>query len=112
MAVINYSSYAQAVEKGMSKRNMTGMAKVLFAFMCNHEDVVQRRITKADEKRGNMDVHYSVPDGEAIDWYFGFARSQRNCRRIFGMAVYFLCSGGNDGDMSHHYHACTTRYAM
>ena len=39
MAVINYSSYAQAVEKGMSKRNMTGMAKVLFAFMCNHEDV-------------------------------------------------------------------------
>lgn len=40
------------------------------------------------------------------------ARSQRNCRRIFGMAVYFLCSGGNDGDMSHHYHACTTRYAM
>ena len=46
------------------------------------------------------------------DWYFGFARSQRNRRRIFGMAVYFLCSGGNDGDMSHHYHACTTRYAM
>ena len=71
MAVINYSSYAQAVEKGMSKRNMTGMAKVLFAFMCNHEDVVQRRITKADEKRGNMDVHYSVPDGEAIEWYRG-----------------------------------------
>ena len=34
MAVINYSSYAQAIEKGMSKRNMTGMAKVLFAFMC------------------------------------------------------------------------------
>lgn len=71
MAVINYSSYAQAVEKGMSKRNMTGMAKVLFAFMCNHEDVVQRRITKADEKRGDMDVHYSVPDGEAIEWYRG-----------------------------------------
>lgn len=64
MAVINYSSYAQAIEKGMSKRNMTGMAKVLFAFMCDHEDVVQRRITKADEKRGNM----SIPILVSINW--------------------------------------------
>ena len=71
MAVINYSSYAQAIEKGMSKRNMTGMAKVLFAFMCDHEDVVKRRITEADIKRGTTDVHYSVPDGEAIQWYRG-----------------------------------------
>lgn len=38
MAVINYSSFAQAIEKGMNKRNMTGMAKVLFAFMCDHEE--------------------------------------------------------------------------
>ena len=71
MAVINYSSYAQAIEKGMSKRNMTGMAKVLFAFMCDHEDVVRRRNTKADEERGNMDVRYHVPDGEAIEWFRG-----------------------------------------
>ena len=27
MVVINYSSYAHVIEKGMNKRNMTGMQK-------------------------------------------------------------------------------------
>ena len=42
MVVINYSSYAHVIEKGMNKRNMTGMAKMLFAFMCKHTDIVHK----------------------------------------------------------------------
>ncbi len=71
MAVINYSSFAQALEKGMNRRNMTGMAKVLFDFMCNHEDVVHKRITKADIESGNTDKHYHVPEKESIEWFKG-----------------------------------------
>ena len=29
-----------------------------------------------------------------------------------GWRFIFFVAVGNDGDMSHHYHACTTRYAM
>ena len=71
MTVINYSSFAQALEKGMSRRNMTKEAKVLFDFMCNHEDVVHKRITKSDLKSGNTDRHYHVPDKESIEWFRG-----------------------------------------
>lgn len=71
MASINYSLFAQSLEKGMSRRNMTGMAKILFAFMCDHKDVVKRRITKSDIERGNIDTQYSVPDKESIQWFRG-----------------------------------------
>lgn len=39
MEVINYSSNVHVIEKGMSKRNRTGTAKMLFDFMCKHTDV-------------------------------------------------------------------------
>lgn len=71
MVVINYSSYAHVIEKGMNKRNMTGMAKMLFAFMCKHTDIVHRRITKKDIEDGNTDLQYHVPDKEAIQWFRG-----------------------------------------
>ena len=69
MVVINYSSYAHVTEKGMNKRNMTGMAKMLFAFMCKHKDIVHRRITKKDIEDRNTDLQYHVPDKEAIQWF-------------------------------------------
>lgn len=56
MVVINYSSYAHVIEKGMNKRNMTGMAKMLFAFISKHTNVVYRRITKKDIEDGNTDL--------------------------------------------------------
>jgi len=69
--VINYSSFAHVIEKGMNKRNMTGMAKMLFAFMCSHTGVVHKRITKKDIEGGNTDLQYSVPDRESIQWFRG-----------------------------------------
>lgn len=71
MASINYSSYAHAIEKGMNEQNMTGLAKALFSFMCDHEDVVHRRITKRDIAEGNTNRRYIIPDKESIQWYKG-----------------------------------------
>lgn len=68
---INYSSYAHVIEKGMNRRNMTGMAKVLFEFMCDHEDVVTGRITKKDLEQGITHKRYIVPDKESIEWFRG-----------------------------------------
>lgn len=39
MVLIYYSSYAYGIEKGMNKRNRTGMVKMLFDFMCKHTGV-------------------------------------------------------------------------
>ena len=61
MTVLNYSSYAHVIEKGMNKRNMTGEARVLFDFMCDHEDVVKNRNGE----------RYNVPNKEAIQWFRG-----------------------------------------
>lgn len=68
---INYSSYAHVIEKGMNKRNMTGMAKILFEFMCDHEENVSGRITKKDLDEGVTHKRYIVPDKEAIEWFRG-----------------------------------------
>lgn len=68
---INYSSYVHVIEKGMNRRNMTGMAKVLFEFMCDHEDVVTGRITKKDLEQGIAHKRYIVPDKESIEWFRG-----------------------------------------
>ncbi len=68
---INYSSYAHVIEKGMNKRNMTGIAQILFKFMCDHEDVVTRRITKKDLEQGITRNRYNVPDKESIEWFRG-----------------------------------------
>ncbi len=68
---INYSSYAHVIEKGMNKRNMTGMAQILFKFMCDHEDVVTGRITKKDLEQGITHKRYNVPDRESIEWFRG-----------------------------------------
>lgn len=68
---INYSSYAHIIEKGMNKRNMTGMAKVLFDFMCDQEDIVSGRITKRDIEAGITHKRYTVPDKESIEWFRG-----------------------------------------
>lgn len=61
--ILNYSSFAQTFEIGMSRRNMTGEAKKLFEFMCDEETIVKNRY-------GNR---YHVPDKESIAWYRGEA---------------------------------------
>ncbi len=71
MTKINYSSYAHVIEKGMNKRNMTGMAKILFDFMCAHENVVSGRITKKDLDSGIEHKMYTVPTKESIEWFKG-----------------------------------------
>jgi len=68
---INYSSYAHVIEKGMNRRNMTKMAKVLFEFMCDHEEIVSARITKKDLEEGITHKRYIVPDKESIEWFRG-----------------------------------------
>ena len=68
---INYSSYAHVIEKGMNRRNMTGMAIVLFDFMCDHEEIVSGRITKKDIEAGVTHKRYIVPDKESIEWFRG-----------------------------------------
>ena len=47
------------------------MVKVLFEFMCDHEDVVTGRITKKDIEQGITRKRYIVPDKESIEWFRG-----------------------------------------
>lgn len=68
---INYYSYAHVIEKGMNKRNMSGMAKVLFDFMCEHDELVSGRITRIDKENGIFNKPYIVPDKESMEWYKG-----------------------------------------
>ena len=68
---INYSSYAHIIEKGMNKRNMSGMARILFEFMCDHEDIVSAKITKEDRENGIVHKRYIVPNKESAEWFRG-----------------------------------------
>lgn len=71
MTAINYSSYAHAIEIGMNRPRMIGIAKALFEFMCDHEDVVKRRITKSDIEKGNTNTRFIIRNADAGEWYHG-----------------------------------------
>ncbi len=71
MTVLNYSSYAHAIEKGMNRPKMIVIARALFEFMCDHEDVVKRRITKSDIEKGNTNTRFIIRNTEAGEWYHG-----------------------------------------
>lgn len=71
MTLLNYSSYAHVIEKGMNRPSMIGIAKALFEFMCDHEDVVKRRITKSDIEKGHTNTRFVIRDTDAGNWYHG-----------------------------------------
>lgn len=60
---LNYSSFAQTFEIGMTRKNMSGEANALFEFMCDEEDIVKNRNGERFEIR-------KTPAGE---WYRGEA---------------------------------------
>lgn len=87
MVTINYFSYAHVIEKGMNRRNMTGMVKVLFEFMCDHEDVVTGKITKKDLEQGITHKRYIVPDKESIEWFRGQCDVAKTLQKSVGNAT-------------------------
>jgi hypothetical protein len=58
MEILNYGSYAKAISKGMARKNMTQIAKVLFEFIIQNGDVVDRN--------GNS---YLITSKQASSWY-------------------------------------------